>query len=143
MIESIQKEAREAVAAMQDGSREVEMGVTKTEGSGKALDRIVEMASKVGDMVAQIATAATEQSATAEQVNANIANIAEMASQSSINAEETAKACTDLSDLALSMQTMVGNFKLNGLNQHPQSTSRSLNVPRPLNGRALDWGALQ
>jgi methyl-accepting chemotaxis protein len=111
MIENIQKEAREAVSAMQDGTREVELGVTKTEGSGKALDQIIEMASRVGDMVAQIATAATEQSATAEQININIVSIAETTSQSSMNASETAKACTDLSNLAFNLQTLVGNFK--------------------------------
>jgi methyl-accepting chemotaxis protein len=112
MIAQIQNEAHEAVLAMENGSREVELGVTKTEGSGRALDNIIAMATRVGDMVAQIATAAAEQSATAELVNSNISNIAEMTSQSSINATETAKACTDLSNLAFNMQAVAGNFKL-------------------------------
>jgi methyl-accepting chemotaxis protein len=140
MIESIQKEAREAVAAMQGGSREVELGVTKTEGSGKALDQIIEMASRVGDMVAQIATAATEQSATAEQVNANISNIAEMTSQSSINAGETAKACTDLSNLAFNLQTLVGNFKLNRSSEHPANSYRRT-PPSPVRSERDDFSS--
>jgi methyl-accepting chemotaxis protein-2 (aspartate sensor receptor) len=129
MIENIQKEAREAVTAMQSGTHEVELGVAKTEGSGKALDQIIEMASRVGDMVSQIATAAIEQSATAEQVNANIANIAEMASQSTTNADETSKACTDLADLAISMQTILGNFKLNSSAERSPSNPLARNVP--------------
>jgi hypothetical protein len=63
-------------------------------------------------MVTQIATAATQQSATAELVDANIGNIAEMTTQTSVNAAETAKSCIDLSNLAFNMQTVVGNFKL-------------------------------
>jgi len=132
MIESIQKEAREAVAAMRSGSLEVERGVTRTEGSGKALDQIIEMASRVGDMVAQIATAATEQSATAELVNDNISNIAEMTSQSSINAGETAKACTDLSNLAFNLQTLVGNFKLDSSKGRRATEANHRNPPPAL-----------
>jgi methyl-accepting chemotaxis protein len=113
MIAEIQQGAREAVVAMESGSREVERGVVKTEGSGRALDNIIAMATRVGDMVAQIATAAAEQSATAELVNSSISNIAEMTSQSSNNATETARACTDLSNLAFDMQSVASNFKLN------------------------------
>jgi methyl-accepting chemotaxis protein len=109
------------------------------------LDQIIKMASRVGDMVAQIATAATEQSATAEQVNANISNIAEMTSQSSLSAGETAKACIDLSRLACNLQTLVGNFKLSSSGKrHP--TNRLYGKPTPIlrpvfdNG---DFGALQ
>jgi len=125
MIESIQKDAREAVTAVQNGTREVELGVSKTESTGKALDQIIKMASKVGDMVTQIATAATEQSATAELVNSNVANIAEMTSQSSLNAGENAKACTNLSNLAFNLQSLVGNFKINTTDQrHPTDSHR-------------------
>lgn len=112
MIDSIQREAREAVEAMQGESRQVMLGVDKTESSGKALDRIIEMAGQVGEMVAQIATAATQQSAAAEEVNGNVAHIAKMTSESSENASETSRACTNLSSLALSLQSVVGQFKL-------------------------------
>jgi methyl-accepting chemotaxis protein-2 (aspartate sensor receptor) len=112
MIDRIQREARDAVEAMQGESRQVMLGVDKTESSGKALDRIIEMAGQVGEMVAQIATAATQQSAAAEEVNGNVAHIAEMTSESSSNASETAQACTNLSNLALSLQSIVGQFKL-------------------------------
>jgi len=113
MIDSIQHEAREAVGAMQRGTQEVEQGVQKTEGSGKALDQIIEMATSVGDMVTQIASAATEQSATAETINANVANIAEMTQQSSLNAGETAKSCNNLSALANELLQVVEPFHLN------------------------------
>jgi hypothetical protein len=134
MIQSIQKEAREAVSAMQQGSQEVELGVTNTEGSGRALDKIIEMASRVGDMVVQIATAATQQSATAELVDANIGNIAQMTTQASVNAAATAKSSIDLSNLAFNMQTVVGNFKLRA--RAPAAGSNAL-PDRALPGASL------
>jgi methyl-accepting chemotaxis protein len=112
MIGNIQREAREAVEAMQGETQHVTFGVAKTESSGHALDRIIEMAGRVGDMVTQIAGAATEQSAAAEEVNGNVAHIAQMTTESAQNASETAKACTGLTHLALSMQSVVDQFKL-------------------------------
>jgi methyl-accepting chemotaxis protein len=141
MIESIQQDSRDAVGAMKKGTHEVELGVVKTEGSGKALDKIIEMASRVGDMVAQIATAATEQSTTAEMVNDNIANIAEMTTQSSINAGETAKACSSLSNLAFNLQTVVGNFKLDTSERRPDSSQHR--NPQPAFRDEHNYGTLQ
>ena len=112
MIDSIQQASREAVEAMQGESLQVTVGVTKTRGSGEALDRIIEMAGRVGDMVAQIANAASQQSDAAEEVNGNVSHIAEMTAESSGHAAETAQACVDLSSLASSLQTVVGQFKL-------------------------------
>jgi methyl-accepting chemotaxis protein-2 (aspartate sensor receptor) len=112
MIGNIQEKAREVVEAMKGESAGVTLGVTKTESSGEALDRIIEMAGRVGDMVSQIATAATQQSAAVEEVNGNVTHIAEMTTESSNKASETAKACIGLSSLALSMEAMVGQFKL-------------------------------
>jgi methyl-accepting chemotaxis protein len=112
MIGNIQKDAREAIEAMHGETQHVTLGVAKTESSGLALDRIIEMAGRVGDMVTQIASAATQQSAAAEEVNGNVAHIAEMTTESAQNACDTANACDGLTRLALSMQTVVGQFKL-------------------------------
>jgi methyl-accepting chemotaxis protein len=112
MIETIQVETKNAVKAMELGNREVEIGVTKTSASGAALEEIIKMAEGVGDMIAQIATAATEQSSTTEQINANVAQISNATQESSAAAEHTAKACADLSGLAFDLQKIVGQFKL-------------------------------
>ncbi len=114
MIGTIQQEAREAVSAMQNGQEQVALGVAKTESCGHALDQIIEMAGRVGDMVAQIATSAAQQSASAVEVNGHVSDIADMNVQSSANARETAAACRDLSSLALGLQQVVGQFKLDG-----------------------------
>jgi methyl-accepting chemotaxis protein len=57
MIESIQKETKSPVQAMEKGSREVQLGVEKTTASGAALGEIIRMSEQVGDMISQIAEA--------------------------------------------------------------------------------------
>jgi methyl-accepting chemotaxis protein len=112
MIESIQKETRNAVQAMELGNKEVQVGVEKTSASGEALREIIKLAENVGDMIATIATAATEQSATTGQINANVSQISGSIQASSSAAEQTAKACTDLSSLAFDLQNLVNQFQL-------------------------------
>jgi methyl-accepting chemotaxis protein len=112
MIESIQAETKNAVQAMEKGTREVQVGVDKTTASGAALGEIIKVSEQVGDMISQIATAAVEQSSASEQINANVSQISSSTHESSATAEQMAKACQDLSSLAFDLQVMVSNFKL-------------------------------
>ena len=112
MIKNIQDETRVAVTAMESGSKQVEEGVSSTVKAGDSLRAIIQMSEEVGGMITEIATAATEQSSTTEQVNINIDQIAKLVKESAIGAQQSATACQDLSSLALDLQTMVGKFKL-------------------------------
>jgi len=112
MICSIQTETKTAVAAMQAGSKEVEAGVESTRRAGDSLQGIIKMSQQVGDMVTQIATAATQQSATTEQINNNIEQIARIASSTESGVQQTAGALQDLSGLALNLRQLVGQFRL-------------------------------
>jgi len=112
MIGVVQKETGIAVENMQAETKQVETGVENTSKAGLSLNEIVTAAQKVGDMVAQIATAASQQSATAEQINTNVDQIAKISHESAAGAEQSAKACQDLSNLALDLQQIVGNFRL-------------------------------
>jgi len=113
-IDNIQQETRAAVGAMASGSQAVEAGLVQTENSGKALDHIIAMAVHVGEMVHNITDSSSQQDAAADAVNTNMAQIAEMSGQVSSTSNETAKACQDISMLALSLQEVVGHFKLDG-----------------------------
>ena len=112
MVESIQLETRNAVQAIEQGSRDVGVGVEKTSASGVALAEIIQMSEQVGDMISQIATAATEQASATEQVNANVAQISSLTQGASTAVEQTAKACAALSTMALDLQNLVNQFKL-------------------------------
>ena len=119
MIESIQKETRNAVGAMEQESQEVQVGVEKTSASGAALLEIIKMSEDVGDMITTIATAATEQSATTEEINSNVSKISSSIQQSSSAAEQTSKACADLSTLASDLCNVVNQFTLESGAQSP------------------------
>jgi methyl-accepting chemotaxis protein len=112
MIKNIQDETRLAVTAMESGTRQVEEGVTSTAQAGNSLKEIIRMAEQVGEMITHIATAAIEQSSASEQVNQNMDQIARLVTESADGAQQSAKACQDLSGLAWDLQKMVGNFQL-------------------------------
>jgi len=63
-------------------------------------------------MITHIATAATEQSSATEEINNNMEQIARLVKESSEGAQQSAKACQDLSGLALDLQKMVSSFQL-------------------------------
>lgn len=112
MVESIQKEMRLAVQAMETNSREVDEGIERVIVRGKALREIIQMAEQVGVMVSQIASAAGRQSGAMTNVNGNVARISDLTQESSAAAQQTAKACSDLSRLACDLQQLVRQFKI-------------------------------
>jgi methyl-accepting chemotaxis protein len=113
MIEAIQKETGAAVEKMHSGTEQVERGVTATNRAGESLQQIIEQAARVGDMIAHIAAATTEQSTTTEQVNRNMEQISQLVADSANGARQSAMACEQLSNSAMEMQHLVGRFKLN------------------------------
>jgi methyl-accepting chemotaxis protein len=112
MIVAVQRETGTAVAQMEAGTHEVELGVAETTKAGSALDEIITAAQHVGDMIAQIATAAVEQSSTVAEVNANVEHIATITQQSEGAVQQSADTCGELSSLALELKQLVGRFKL-------------------------------
>jgi methyl-accepting chemotaxis protein len=112
MVQSIQNETRLAVQAMEVSNREVDAGIERTAMSGKALAQIIEMADHVGEMTSQIATAVSRQSGVMTTVNTNVGQISGLTQESSGAAQQTAKACADLSNLASDLQRLVQLFKI-------------------------------
>jgi methyl-accepting chemotaxis protein len=112
MIKNIQDETKVAVVAMEAGTKQVEEGVQSTAKAGASLKEIIHMSERVGEMITHIATAATQQSSASEEVNANMERIAKLVKESADGAQQSAKACQDLSGLALDLQKTVGNFQI-------------------------------
>jgi len=112
MIRTVQDETKTAVAAMEEGNRQVEAGVKTTAQAGDSLKEIIETSEEVGELITHIATAATEQSSATEEINSNMDQIAKLVKESADGAQQSAKACQELSGLALDLQKMVSNFKL-------------------------------
>jgi methyl-accepting chemotaxis protein len=112
MITTIQDGTNGAIKAMEIGRQQVQEGVTSTARAGESLQQIIHMSEEVGSMITHIATAATEQSGATADVNQSMEQIAQLGKESAEGAQQSAKACQDLSELALSLQNMVGSFKL-------------------------------
>jgi methyl-accepting chemotaxis protein len=140
MVQSIQSGTKSAVAAMHLGTTQVEDGVQTTARAGDSLKQIIRMSEQVGEMITHIATAATEQSSATDQVNQNVEQITRLVGESAIGAQQSAKACQDLSGIALDLQKSVASFSVkrdcgsadvnNGIDpsgalprDHPTSTS--------------------
>ena len=83
--------------------------MARTQEAGSSLHEIIDSAGQVGEMVAHIATAATEQSAATAEVSSNLSEIAKITGESAEGAMQSAKACRDLSALA---QDLMGKFHL-------------------------------
>ena len=112
MIESIQTETKSALSAMQQGTRQVEDGVQSTNKAGESLTQIIHMSENVGEVISQIASMATAQSTASNEVNRSMDEIAQLVKDSAVDAKQSAKACQDLTGLALDLQSMVSKFKL-------------------------------
>jgi methyl-accepting chemotaxis protein len=111
-IETIQGETNTVVHAMEAGTAQVEQGVKTTERTGESLREIIGMNDRVRDMINQIAATTAEQSSTSEQVSQNIGEIARLAVESSHGALEAAKACDELSAMAIELEKIFRQFTL-------------------------------
>jgi prophage DNA circulation protein len=87
-------------------------GVEKTSASGEALQEIIQMSAKVGDVISEITVAANQQSDATQQVNTSMSQISQLVQESSTAANQTTRACTNLSNLALDLSGLVNQFRL-------------------------------
>jgi methyl-accepting chemotaxis protein len=112
MIKAIQSETKGAVAAMEQGVRQVESGTQEAAKSGVALRDILEQVNDVAMQVNQIATAAEQQTATTSEISSNMQQITEVVQLTSQGAQESATAAAQLSGHAEELQRLVRHFKI-------------------------------
>jgi methyl-accepting chemotaxis protein len=112
MIHGVQEGTRLAVAAMQAGSKEVELGMAATHEAGTSLREIIEISDRVGEMVTNIASAASEQANATQEMKQSAESIADIAVTTATGAVEATQALHDLADLAAQIQAQVGQFRL-------------------------------
>jgi methyl-accepting chemotaxis protein len=101
------------VATIMDNSRELTVSsVELTRRAGGSLENITKTVSAIQAMNQQIAAAAEEQSATAEEINRSILNVRDVSEQTSAASEETAASSVELARLGNHLQIMVSKFKV-------------------------------
>jgi len=112
MIENLQVGARSAVKVMDDSRGKAENSVTQAATAVSSLETITNSVSLINDMNTQIATAAEQQSAVAEEINKNILNISDIVDRTADGASQTSLASEELASLAIQLQQLVNQFKV-------------------------------
>jgi methyl-accepting chemotaxis protein len=112
VIRAVQSLTVDAVQQMRSGTAAVEQGVEVTAEAGESIQQIIREADKVGLMVAQIASAATQQAAATEEVTTTIGHVSDLAADSADGARRSAGTCEQLLNLALGLQDMVDRFEV-------------------------------
>jgi len=111
MIEGLQVGTRNAVQVMEHGRSKAQASVHQAASAGESLNSITGVVGTISDMNAQIASAAEQQGAVAEEINRNIVNISQISGQTAAGAGQIASASNELVQLAVRMQGLVGSFK--------------------------------
>jgi len=104
--------ARNTANMIESSVKSAEGGVRITEEVAKALAEIVEGATKVNDLVGEIAAASQEQRQGIDQVNVGVTQLNTLTQSNAASAEESASASEELSAQAQSMEALVSSFKI-------------------------------
>ncbi|PMU09176.1 methyl-accepting chemotaxis protein [Pseudomonas sp. FW305-20] len=101
------------VATIMDNSRSLtDSSVELTRRAGGSLESITRTVSAIQSMNQQIAAAAEQQSAVAEEINRSVLNVRDVSEQTSAASEETAASSVELARLGTHLQMLVGRFKV-------------------------------
>ncbi len=112
MIKTIQKETKSAVAAMEEGVKEVERGTEDASRSGRALEEILEQVGDVTSQINQIATAAEQQTATTNEISKSMHEITGVVSDASHSSQQTAASANQLAAMADELKKIVAQFRM-------------------------------
>jgi len=110
MINQLQTGTKNAVGVMQSGRDQAMTSVTNAALGGDLLNAITHSINTITDMNTQIASAAEEQSAVAEEINRNIINISQVTRESAQNTEVTLNANQQLSSMINEFDNMSKQF---------------------------------
>ena len=111
-IEQLQSGVRRAVKAMEGAQSRAHSGSASVQKVAQSLGVIAREVGTINDMNTQIATAAEEQSAVAEEINRNITTISVIADTTSSDAQQTSQISEELVRLAAELNRLVSQFRL-------------------------------
>ena len=104
--------AKDTTMLIEETLQAVEQGTVLADSTAESLQRVVTGASKVTELVNQIAEASVEQSRAVEQVSTGIDQISSVVQSNTATAEESAAASEELSGQANILNDLVGRFHL-------------------------------
>jgi methyl-accepting chemotaxis protein len=112
MIKGIQGQTKEVVQSMGAEAEKVKLGAAASEKSGQAVSEIISLVSLLDEKVAQIATAAEQQSATTQEMTQSLQSISEAVCTASDEAKSSIQESTSLAGLSDTLKTIVQRYKV-------------------------------
>lgn len=112
MIEQLQAGAREAVTVMETSRNQGESTVARAGQASESLSVITGSVSTITEMNTQIASAAEEQTAVADEISQNVQQVADIAEHASSNAEDLSQTTGEMSALEQRLMAIVSQFKV-------------------------------
>nr|WP_288453619.1 PAS domain-containing methyl-accepting chemotaxis protein [uncultured Pseudomonas sp.] len=110
LIAKLQRTADEAVLTMDIGRKQADEGVERVQQADQALAGISDAVANINEMADQIAAAAEEQSAVADEISRNITTIAQLSDQTAGEAQSTALLSEELTSTAQGQYSLVARF---------------------------------
>ena len=104
--------AKEIKTLITSSVEKVESGSKVVKGAGDTMHELVANAQRMNDLLAEISTAASEQSSGVSQVGSAVSELDRMTQQNAALVEETAAAAAALKDQAIGLANEVDRFKL-------------------------------
>lgn len=112
IISGLQQTASQAVQEMKSSLSQADQTVEVAHQANEALAIIRNAVTQINDMNMQIASAAEEQTAAANEISQNVANMVELANQGNAWTQDTATASHEMAELAEGLRATVGSFKV-------------------------------
>ncbi|EWC42731.1 methyl-accepting chemotaxis protein [Stutzerimonas stutzeri] len=112
MIDRLQSATSSTVASMLSAGAKGESTREQANQAGKSLDAISTLIGTINSMNAQIAAAAEEQTAVAEEINRSVHHIADAVDGVASDAAQGAQTSRELNGLAERLQKLVGQFRI-------------------------------
>jgi len=111
MIENLQRQTQTAVAEIQNGRDQADIGVGKVQEADSTLSSITKAVVSINEMNTHIATASREQSEVAEDMNQRIVQVATLAENTRNNAQNNRELAESISNMGEQLHQEMVSFK--------------------------------
>lgn len=106
--------ASETAEMIEDSIKKVEHGSKLAEGTAASLTEILGEVDNIVSLINSIAVASNDQATAVSQIDQAISQVSQVVQTNSATSEECAAASEQLSNQAMSLRTMIGQYKLKG-----------------------------
>jgi len=112
LITGLQNGTQQVSRSMDSSRLLTDSSVELTRRAGESLSTITRTVSTIQGMNQQIAAAAEQQSAVAEEINRSVVNVRDVSEQTATASKQTAASSIELARLGTQLQTLVARFKV-------------------------------